>query len=135
MPQSIGHWLTIAERRAQNVAFKWRSKAPPPNGTIPGQNTYEVDAGRAGRNKADCVVQEDASKEGRAHRVTPTLPLNPAKEHWVGWWIKVTGLPALISFRNLASFCAGYNLRLTHPALQLLCFCPIKDLNRSFTPE
>src|SRR5881396_882663 len=95
MPQSIGHWLTIAERRAQNVAFKWRSKAPPPNGTIPGQNTYEVDAGRAGRNKADCVVQEDASKEGRAHRVTPTLPLNPAKEHWVGWWIKVTGLPLM----------------------------------------
>src|SRR4249919_1667481 len=25
-------------------------------------------------------------------KVTPTLPLNPAKEHWVGWWIKVTGL-------------------------------------------
>jgi sulfide:quinone oxidoreductase len=20
-------------------------------------------------------------------KVTPTLPLNPAKEHWVGWWI------------------------------------------------
>lgn len=26
-------------------------------------------------------------------KVTPTLPLNPAKEHWVGWWIKATGLP------------------------------------------
>ena len=26
-------------------------------------------------------------------KVTPTLPLNPAKEHRVGWWIKVTGLP------------------------------------------
>jgi hypothetical protein len=25
----------------------------------------------------------------------PTLPLNPAKEHWVGWWIKVTGLPLM----------------------------------------
>jgi sulfide:quinone oxidoreductase len=24
-----------------------------------------------------------------------TLPLNPAKEHWVGWWIKVTGLPLM----------------------------------------
>jgi hypothetical protein len=35
----------------------------------------------------------------------------------------------LISFRNLASFCAGYNLGLIPPALQL--FCPIKDLNRS----
>jgi hypothetical protein len=23
------------------------------------------------------------------------LPLNPAKEHWVGWWIKVTGLPLM----------------------------------------
>jgi sulfide:quinone oxidoreductase len=28
-------------------------------------------------------------------KVTPTLPLNPAKEHWVGWWIKVTGLPIM----------------------------------------
>ncbi len=28
-------------------------------------------------------------------KVTPTLPLNPAKEHWVGWWIKTTGLPIL----------------------------------------
>jgi sulfide:quinone oxidoreductase len=28
-------------------------------------------------------------------KVTPTLPLNPAKEHWIGWWIKVTGLPIL----------------------------------------
>jgi sulfide:quinone oxidoreductase len=28
-------------------------------------------------------------------KVTPTLPLNPAKEHWVGWWIKVTGLPLM----------------------------------------
>ena len=26
-------------------------------------------------------------------KVTPTLPLDPAKEHWIGWWIKVTGLP------------------------------------------
>jgi hypothetical protein len=41
----------------------------------------------------------------------------------------------LISFRNLASFCADYNLRLINPALQLFCFCLIKDLNRSFTPE
>jgi sulfide:quinone oxidoreductase len=28
-------------------------------------------------------------------KVTPTLPLNPAKEHWIGWWIKVTGLPLM----------------------------------------
>lgn len=26
-------------------------------------------------------------------KVTPTLPLDPAKEHWVAWWIKTTGLP------------------------------------------
>ncbi len=26
-------------------------------------------------------------------KVTPTLPLDPAKERWVNWWIKVTGLP------------------------------------------
>jgi sulfide:quinone oxidoreductase len=28
-------------------------------------------------------------------KVTPTLPLNPAKERWVGWWIKVSFLPQL----------------------------------------
>jgi sulfide:quinone oxidoreductase len=28
-------------------------------------------------------------------KVTPTLPLNPAKEHWIGWWIKMTGLPLM----------------------------------------
>jgi sulfide:quinone oxidoreductase len=26
-------------------------------------------------------------------KVTPTFPLDPAKERWVNWWIKVTGLP------------------------------------------
>ena len=26
-------------------------------------------------------------------KVTPTVPLDPAKERWLGWWIKVTGLP------------------------------------------
>ncbi len=26
-------------------------------------------------------------------KVTPTLPLNPAKERWINWWIKVMGLP------------------------------------------
>jgi hypothetical protein len=37
---------------------------------------------------------------------------------------KIGGIArALISFKNLASFCAGHNLRLSHPALQLLCFC------------
>lgn len=29
-------------------------------------------------------------------KVTPTLPLlSPAKERWIGWWIKVTGLPLM----------------------------------------
>jgi sulfide:quinone oxidoreductase len=28
-------------------------------------------------------------------KVTPTLPLNPSKERWVGWWIKLTGLPIM----------------------------------------
>jgi sulfide:quinone oxidoreductase len=28
-------------------------------------------------------------------KVTPTLPLNPAKERWINWWIKVTGLPIM----------------------------------------
>ena len=28
-------------------------------------------------------------------KVTPTLPLTPSKEHWVGWWIKLTGLPIM----------------------------------------
>ncbi len=26
-------------------------------------------------------------------KVTPTLPLSPGKERWIGWWIKLTGLP------------------------------------------
>jgi len=26
-------------------------------------------------------------------KVTPSLPLDPAKERWIGWWIKVTALP------------------------------------------
>ncbi|HKM69349.1 MAG TPA: hypothetical protein VJX94_04625, partial [Stellaceae bacterium] len=29
-------------------------------------------------------------------KVTPTLPiLNPGKERWLGWWIKVSFLPSL----------------------------------------
>ena len=29
-------------------------------------------------------------------KVTPTLPLlSPAKERWIGWWIKLTGLPLM----------------------------------------
>jgi sulfide:quinone oxidoreductase len=28
-------------------------------------------------------------------KVTPTLPLNPSKERWVGWWITLTGLPLM----------------------------------------
>ncbi len=30
-----------------------------------------------------------------AGKVTPTLPLDPAKERWVNWWIKTTGLPLM----------------------------------------
>lgn len=26
-------------------------------------------------------------------KVTPTLPLDPAEERWINWWIKKTGLP------------------------------------------
>ncbi|MBI2993719.1 MAG: NAD(P)/FAD-dependent oxidoreductase [Gammaproteobacteria bacterium] len=26
-------------------------------------------------------------------KVTPTLPLDPRREYWINWWIKVTGLP------------------------------------------
>jgi sulfide:quinone oxidoreductase len=28
-------------------------------------------------------------------KVTPTLPLNPAEERWINWWIKTTGLPLM----------------------------------------
>jgi len=28
-------------------------------------------------------------------KVTPTLPLTPSKERWIGWWIKLTGLPLM----------------------------------------
>jgi sulfide:quinone oxidoreductase len=28
-------------------------------------------------------------------KVTPTLPLIPDKERWIGWWIKLTGLPLM----------------------------------------
>ena len=28
-------------------------------------------------------------------KVTPTFPLDPRKERWVNWWIKVTGLPLM----------------------------------------
>ena len=28
-------------------------------------------------------------------KVTPTLPLSPGKERWIGWWIKLTGLPIM----------------------------------------
>jgi sulfide:quinone oxidoreductase len=28
-------------------------------------------------------------------KVTPSLPLNPAKERWFGWWIKMSFLPQL----------------------------------------
>jgi len=26
-------------------------------------------------------------------KVTPTFPLDPRKERWLNWWIKITGLP------------------------------------------
>src|SRR3546814_586136 len=28
-------------------------------------------------------------------KVTPTLPLHPARERWINWWIKTTGLPLM----------------------------------------
>jgi sulfide:quinone oxidoreductase len=28
-------------------------------------------------------------------KVTPSLPLDPSKEHWIAWWIKTTGLPLM----------------------------------------
>jgi sulfide:quinone oxidoreductase len=28
-------------------------------------------------------------------KVTPTMPINPGREHWIGWWIKLTGLPIM----------------------------------------
>jgi sulfide:quinone oxidoreductase len=28
-------------------------------------------------------------------KVTPTLPLRPSKERWIGWWVKVSGLPLM----------------------------------------
>jgi len=28
-------------------------------------------------------------------KVTPTLPLDPAKERWIAWWAKTTGLPLM----------------------------------------
>jgi len=28
-------------------------------------------------------------------KVTPTFPLDPRKERWVNWWVKVTGLPLM----------------------------------------
>ena len=37
-------------------------------------------------------------------KVTPTLPLNPSKERWIGWWIKVTGLPMLYWHYMLKGF-------------------------------
>jgi sulfide:quinone oxidoreductase len=55
-----------------------------------------------GRIRRLCVMPTDHSfRQGHpggiiyGGKVTPTLPLNPAKEHWVGWWIKVTGLPLM----------------------------------------
>jgi sulfide:quinone oxidoreductase len=37
-------------------------------------------------------------------KVTPTLPLNPARERWINWWIKVTGLPLMYWHYMLKGF-------------------------------
>ncbi len=37
-------------------------------------------------------------------KVTPTLPLSPARERWVNWWIKLTGLPILYWHYMLRGF-------------------------------
>jgi hypothetical protein len=47
------------------------------------------------RDLDQLACKEGHAENDRLGKVTPTLPLNPAKEHWVGWWIKVTGLPLM----------------------------------------
>lgn len=58
----------------------------------------EVEAGYDGY--ASCPLTTAVGKAILAEfvyggKVTPTLPLDPAKERWVGWWIKTTGLPIM----------------------------------------
>jgi hypothetical protein len=77
-------------------------------------------------NFVGCITGEIG---GSSHRVPSWLD----KEIWTA--VVTHYYLNLISLRNLASFCADYNLRLINPALQLFCFCPIKGLNRSFAPE
>ncbi len=57
---------------------------------------HEVEAGYDGY--ASCPLTTARGKAILAEfvyggKVTPTLPLNPALERWVNWWIKKTGLP------------------------------------------
>ncbi|MSO97459.1 MAG: NAD(P)/FAD-dependent oxidoreductase [Rhodospirillaceae bacterium] len=49
---------------------------------------------------------------------TPTLPLDPAKERWVNWWIKTTGLPILYWDYMLKGHEAfpGHNTKFQPPA-------------------
>jgi len=37
-------------------------------------------------------------------KVTPSLPLDPSKERWIGWWIKVTGLPLMYWYYMLKGY-------------------------------
>jgi sulfide:quinone oxidoreductase len=49
---------------------------------------------------------------------TPTLPLDPAKERWINWWIKTTGLPILYWDYMLKGFEAfpAHNTKFQPPA-------------------
>ena len=96
--------------KEENAAIK---AGKTPEGERRGQTDAGHPASTAGSGPADAATRST----GGAYRRRDPYYLN------------------LISFRNLASFCADYNLRLINPALQLFCFCLIKDLNRSFTPE
>ncbi|MDX2142468.1 MAG: FAD/NAD(P)-binding oxidoreductase, partial [Rhodospirillaceae bacterium] len=49
---------------------------------------------------------------------TPTLPLDPAKERWINWWIKKTGLPIFYWNYMLKGYEAfpGHNTKFQPPA-------------------
>ena len=57
-----------------------------------GRGPWPCDSNRGAARKFGKAILAEFIYGGK---VTPTLPLNPAKEYWVGWWIKVTGLPLM----------------------------------------
>ena len=56
-----------------------------------------IESGSRIRFDLGCIHHHAFTRQrpGKPDDPEPTLPLNPAKEHWVGWWIKVTGLPLM----------------------------------------